>query len=573
MKVGDKLAKLLMENGVKYVFGVPGGQTLPFYDGIRKLEGKIAHVVMRDERSAGFAADAYARLTNRVGVCDATVGPGATNLVSPLAEAHCSSIPLIAVISDISRSWEHLRARGNASQAIEQLEIFRTVSKWQVSVNDPKALETTVDAAFRIATSGRPGPVVICVPEDVASSDFDYTDRQNQFQGAVYPRSRFAPDPDEVQKAGRMLMQAKSPVFVVGGGAHISGCAGELKTVIEQVQAAVITTISGKGILEETHPQVFGVTGLFGNPIARDVFQSADLVFFIGCKVGQLTTFGYRLPAKDTSVIHLDADPEEIGRNYPDSIPLVGDAGLGLKALIAATADQKSSADWDFHSLKGKYEQWYQKITSDSLGSEGALRPQAIMAAVNRVLTGDDLLVCDASLSSGWAAAYLQLPVAGRKYIAPRGLAGLGWGSPAAIGAALASGKEKRILQFAGDGGFGYSVQELEVMNRLCLPVVSLVLNNSVFGWIKHVQKSLYDGKYISTDFAKVDFAMVAKGFGVRSYRVKSIEELEQVLALEKSPQGPAVIEIISDQWESPVLSLPRGNAGTQKQSAGAYGE
>ncbi|MCG2750360.1 MAG: thiamine pyrophosphate-binding protein [Desulfobacteraceae bacterium] len=572
MKVGDKLAKLLMENGVKYVFGVPGGQTLPFYEGIRKLEGKIEHVVMRDERSAGFAADAYARLTNRVGVCDATVGPGATNLVSPLAEAHCSSIPLIAIISDISRSWEHLRARGNASQAIEQLEIFRTVSKWQVSVTDPKALETTVDAAFRIATSGRPGPVVICVPEDVASTDFDYPDRQNQLEGAVYPRSRFAPDPDEVQKAGRMLMQAKFPVFVVGGGAHISGCAGELKTLTEQVRAAVVTTISGKGILEETHPQVFGVTGLFGNPIARDVFQTADLVFFIGCKVGQLTTFGYRLPEKETPVIHLDADPEEIGRNYPDSIPLIGDARLGLKALLAATAGQKSSAAWNFDSYKQKYKLWYQNITAEELGSEGALRPQAVISAVNRALTGDDLLVCDASLSSGWAAAYLELPTSGRKYIAPRGLAGLGWGSPAAIGAALASGKEKRVFQFAGDGGFSYSVQELEVMNRLKLPVVSLVLNNSVFGWIKHVQRSLYEGKYISTDFAKIDFAAVAKGFGARGYTVKNIEELEQALALEASPQGPAVIEIISDQWESPVISLPRPDADQQKKRGGSYG-
>ena len=572
MKVGDKLAKLLMENGVRYVFGVPGGQTLPLYDGIRKLEGRIEHVVMRDERSAGFAADAYARLTNRVGICDATVGPGATNLVSPLAEAHCSSIPLIAIISDISRSWEHRRIRGNASQAIEQLDIFRTVSKWQVGINDPKALEGTVDAAFRVATSGKPGPVVISVPEDVGATDFDFRDRRNEREGAVYPRSFSAPDPEEIQTAGRMLMQAKSPVFVVGGGAHISGCYDQLKALAEQINAAVITTISGKGILEETHHQAFGVTGSFGNPIARDVMQAADLVFFIGCKVGQLTTFGYRLPFKTTPVIHLDADPEEIGRNYPDSIPLVGDARLGLKALIDVTRGRKSSASWNFDAYAQKYQLWYKNITADPFGSEGALRPQAVMAAVNRVLTGDDLLVCDASLASGWAAAYLQLPAAGRKYLAPRGLAGLGWGSPAAIGAALASGKEKRVLQFTGDGGFGYSVQELEVMNRLKLPIVALVLNNSVFGWIKHVQRDLYDAKYISTDFATVDFATVAKGFGVRSYKVKSIEELDQALLLEESPQGPAVIEIISDQWESPVIKLKRDNAALRKQRKGAYG-
>jgi len=555
MNVGDKLAELLMENGVKYVFGVPGGQTLPLYEGIRKLEGQIAHVLMRDERSAGFAADAYARLTGRAGVCDGTVGPGATNMVSPLAEAHCSSIPLVAIVSDIPRAWEHRRARGNASQAIEQLEIFRTVSKWQVSLTDAKALESTVDAAFRIATSGKPGPVVICVPEDIGVSDFAYRQRQSRIMGAVYPRSRFAPDPEEIQKAGRMLLEAGNPVFVAGGGAHISGCYGQLKDLAEQVRAAVITTISGKGIMEETHPQVFGVTGIFGNPIARDIMQAADLVFFIGCKAGQLTTFGYRLPSKGTQLIHLDVDPEEIGRNYPDSVPLIGDARLGLKELIAVTAGQESSANWDFDSYTKEHRRWYIEITAEQFGSEGALRPQAAMAAVNRMLTGDDLLVCDASLSSGWAAAFLTLPEAGRKYIAPRGLAGLGWGSPAAIGAALASGKERRILQFAGDGGFGYSVQELEVMNRLRLPVVSLVFNNSTFGWIKHVQRDYYQEKYISTDFAQVDFATVARGFGVRSYTARSIAELNEALVKEKSPAGPAVIEMITDQWESPVMT------------------
>lgn len=558
MKVGDKLAQLLMQNGVRYVFGVPGGQTLPLYDGIRKLNGAINHIVMRDERSAGFAADAFARLTHRVGVCDATVGPGATNLVSALAEAHCSSIPMIAIISDIARSWEHRRIRGNASQAIEQLDIFRTVSKWQVSVNDPKALESIVEAAFRVSTSGKPGPVVISVPEDVASFDFAFRDQPHQRQGAVYPRSRTAPAPDDVKTAAGMLIQAAAPVFVVGGGGHISGCYEQIRTLAEHVNAAVLTTISGKGAMAETHPQVFGVTGAFGNPIARDVLEAADLVFYIGCKVGQLTTFGYRLPLKTTPVIHLDADSEEIGRNYPDSIPLAGDAALGLQSLIAATAGQTSSADWNFDTYSRQYEEWYRNDTAEPFGSEGTLRPQAIMAAVNRLLSEDDLIVCDASLASGWAAAYLRLPAAGRRYLAPRGLAGLGWGTPAAIGAALATGKGKRVLLFAGDGGFGYSVQELEVMNRLELPVVSIVLNNSVYGWIKHVQRDFYDGNYVSTDFSKVDYATVAKGFGVRSYRVTNMEELNQALTAEKTPTGPAVIEIISDQWESPIVKTKK---------------
>lgn len=554
MRVGDRLAAWLADNGVDRVFGVPGGQTLPLYEGIRKLPGRIAHVLMRDERSAGFAADAYARLTGRAGVCDATVGPGATNLVSPLAEAHCSSIPLIAIISDISTRWEHRRIRGNASQAIQQLEIFQTVSKWQVRVTDPRALESTMENALRVATTGKPGPVVVSLPEDIAFADFSFREGETTGPGSVFPGSRSAPAPQAVNQAVQMLLDAKKPLLVVGGGAHISGCYGPVKALVEQLGAPVITSISGKGIIAESHPCAFGVTGSFGNPIAREMMQAADLVFFIGCKVGQLTTFGYRVPRRHIPVIHLDADPEEIGRNYPHSVPLVGDAGLGLEAVLAALDGRRPTVAWELASHKQRHVQWYRSATAQPLGSDGRLRPQAVMGVLNPVLSATDHLVCDASLASGWAAAYLQLTTAGRRFIAPRGLAGLGWGAPAAIGAALALGKKNRILHLAGDGGFGYSVQELEVMNRLDLPVVSLVLNNDTLAWIKHVQKDHFEGNYISTDFAHVDYGTVAKGFGVRSCTVRTLGELRHALDLERSPQGPAVIEVIADQWETPVL-------------------
>jgi acetolactate synthase I/II/III large subunit len=554
MRVGDKLAELLVKNGIKYVYGVPGGQSLPLYEGIRKLQDQIQHVLMRDERSAGYAADAYARITGRTGVCDATVGPGATNLVSPLAEAYCSSIPMLAILSDIPRAWEHRRIRGNASQGVQQVDIFRTVSKWQVTVNDPKMLEDVLDTAFRIATTGKPGPVVISIPVDIGSADFSFRESSHALQGAVFPRFRTAPDPKEVEKAAQMLLKARKPVLVVGGGAHISGAEGQVKNLTELLKAPVLTSISGKGIIAENHPQAFGVTGVFGNPVASEILQQADLVFFIASKVGELTTFGFRVPQKATPVIHLDTDPEEIGRNFFDSLPLLSDACLGLDAVIAALTGKKSTAEWDFESLKAKQQKWYDEKTGMNSEKDKPLKPQAVMEVLNQVLTEKDLVVCDASLSSGWAAAYLKMNTAGHRFIAPRGLAGIGWGAPAAIGAALAAKKDNRILTIAGDGGFSYSVQELEVMNRLKLPVVVMVLNNNVLGWIKHAQKFGYQENYISTDFSQVDFATVAKGFGARGYTVRSLEELKGCLAKEKSPQGPAVIDVIVDQWESPVL-------------------
>lgn len=554
MRVGDKLAELLVKNGVEYVFGVPGGQTLPLYEGIRKLHGKIQHVLMRDERSAGFAADAYARLTGRAGVCDATVGPGATNLVSPLAEAYCSSIPVVAIVSDIARAWEHRRMKGNASQGIEQLDIFKAVSKWQTALTDPRALENIMDTAFRIAVTGKPGPVVISVPDDVAISEFPFRDTANAIQGSLFPRFRTAPDPDNIARAGQLILDSKKPVLVVGGGAHISGAYDQVKTLAEKLRIPVITTISGKGVIEESHPLAFGVTGSFGNPAANEIMMQADLVFFIGCKIGQLTTLNYRVPQKDIPVIHLDADPEEIGRNFIDSVPLLADARLGLDALIKSISHKKPQVAWDLDAFVTKHRQWYKENTRGAPEPGQPLKPQTIMDAVNQVLTDEDVIVCDASLASGWGASYLALNSAGRRFLAPRGLAGLGWGAPAAIGVAMAGKGENRVICFAGDGGFSYSVQELEVMCRFNLPVLNIILNNDVLGWIKHVQRDFYQENYVSTDFCHVDFATVAKGFGVRNHTVRTPDELKQALELEKSPKGPSVIDVISDPWESPIF-------------------
>ena len=228
-----------------------------------------------------------------------------------------------------------------------------------------------------------------------------------------------------------MLLKARKPVLVVGGGAHISGADQQVRELTELLRVPVITSISGKGIIEENHPQAFGVTGVFGNPIACEILQQADLVFFIGSKIGELTTFGFRVPPKSVPVIHLDADPEEIGRNFIESVPLLADACLGLDAIIASLDGRKSAAEWDFQAFKEKQRKWYDEKTSLTVEKDQPLKPQAVMGVLNQVLTDKDLVVCDASLSSGWASAYLKLNTAGHRFIAPRGLAGIGWGAPA----------------------------------------------------------------------------------------------------------------------------------------------
>lgn len=560
--VGERLAQLINESGVTHVFGVPGGQTLPLYEGILNISDKLTHILMRDERSAGFAADAYARLTGTMGVCDATVGPGATNLLSPLAEAFCSSIPVLAIISDIPRAWEHRRIRGNASQAMEQLAMFGPVSKWQTTLTTPDALETIFRQAVRVAVTGRPGPVVLSIPDDVGNLPAPRPSSEQEQANARFPRHRPAPDPKQSQQAARALLHSRRPVLLAGGGAHISGAGDELVALAERLQAPVVTSISGKGIIAEDHPLSFGVTGSMGSVPANDMVKQADLIFFIGCKAGQLATFGYDHPRPGIRLIHLDIDPEEIGRNFANSIALVADVRQGLSALILEMGKSVAAACWDIKAAQERKWKWRDHAVDISGQGPGPLKPQIIMEMVENHLKKDDLVVCDASLASGWAAVYLRTRKAGQRFMAPRGLAGLGWGAPAAIGAALA-GKGRRIIHFAGDGGFAYSVQELEVMVRLNLPIITLVLNNDTLGWIKHLQQKRFDEQYISCDFGHIDFKTVARGFGARSYTAATLEDLSRALEAERRPQGPAVIDLISDPWETPVLKSSSGSATT----------
>ena len=559
MHVGERLVNLMMEYGIDYVFGVPGGQTLPLYAGIMRSGGRIHHVLMRDERSAGYAADAYARVSGRTGICDATVGPGATNLVSALAEAYSSSIPVIAIISDIPRAWEHRRIRGNASQALRQLELFVTMSKWQATLTDCQALDNMVDTAFRVANTGRPGPVVLCIPEDIFQSPVgEYEERAGLHRRADFPWHRTAPDRESIQRAVRLINQSQKPALLVGGGALISGAFEEVRKLAEHLSAPVATTLSGKGILEDTHPLAIGVAGSMGRSVANEILNQADLVVLIGTKSGQIATLGWNLPTSGNPTVHIDVDPEEVGRNFPNSLALVADARLATALLQEALTEKRTPNAWRVEDISRRVREWYKETVSKTQEKSRPLKPQVVMDVVNRFATEDDLAVCDASLASGWAGLYWHVAKPGRRYLAPRGLAGLGWGAPGAIGAALATKGKQRVLLFAGDGGFAYSVQELEVMARLKLPVVAIVFNNDSLGWVKHVQQKRFKDGHISTDFQHVDFSVVARGFGARGYAVQTTDELTAALEQERCPEGPAVIDVMIDEWKTPLLQRRR---------------
>ncbi|HJN93425.1 MAG TPA: thiamine pyrophosphate-binding protein [Dehalococcoidia bacterium] len=553
MQVGERLAALIAGGGVNAMFGVPGGQTMPLY-GAAAAAG-LQHVLMRDERGAACAADAYARLSGRVGFCDATVGPGVTNLVSGVAEAYASSIPIVAVIADIRSDQMHLRRRASVSQAMDQAALLAPITKWFGRVERPDSLDAVFDQAIRIATTGRPGPVVVEIPDDVFGDAMSDAAELRTLGPAefAYPRFRSAPTTADLERAVRLLAGAERPLILTGGGVTFSDASEAVSELAERHQIPVVTTISGKGTIVESSPLAAGVTGVFGTRTANSASLAADLVLVIGCKLGQLTTHGWSLPRRDQQVIHIDVDGEEIGRAIPATLGIVADAREAARCLTAALSESNYTGT-----------NWLVDLDipeDDSAAADGAIQPEALAGVLSDALREDDVLVCDASLSSGWGAAHVPAQ-RHRSFVAPRGLAGIGWGAGAAIGARMAVEPTRRVVVLAGDGAWGYSLSEVETATRLGVDITYIILNNSGLGWIKHGED--YRGHEEKSLFSDVDFAGVARSMGAGGSRVTNLEDFESHLHAALEDPQPHLVDVVTSLEATPVLSLSKLQRGSR---------
>ena len=552
--VGNRLVELLEVYGVRYIFGVPGGQTLGLYKGVLDRSNglqSVQHVLLRDERSCVFAADAFARLSHTTGVCDATVCPGATNLVSGLAEAYASSIPLVAIVSDVDRSWGHLRQRAVASQALESTQMmFAPVTKWFGRLETPDGVSDFVDTAFGMANSGRPGPVVLEIPEDVFLAPLEAS-IPHRARPRTWPWFACAPDPDQVSTAAQVLTNARRPAIIAGAGVLASRAQDVLVEMAEVLTAPVATTMSGKGAVSEQHQCAVGVIGSMGVPIANEIVRRADVVLLIGSKAGQGSMVRWGLLSPDATVVYIDIDPANFGLSGR-VVPLWADARLAMTELLLTVTRGAGHSEWNLSEVAADRNAW-RKGTLETASEQGDLRPPAIVDLLDRSVGSNVILVCDASLSSGWGATYFAVDGADRRYLAPRGLAGLGWGAPAAIGAALAD-NSKRVVCLAGDGAWAYSMGEVESMVRLGLPILSVVLNNQVLAWSKHGQTKRLGGQHLSTDFSPVDFATAATGLGAQGRTIKTLSQLERAVHEWRGNSRTTVLDIATDQDETPVL-------------------
>jgi acetolactate synthase-1/2/3 large subunit len=443
---------------------------------------------------------------------------------------------------------------GAASQALDQLRMLEPLVKWQGRVPVASILPDMLRTAVRQATSGRPGPVVLNIPDDVFTADCSGLDLDttSHIRDGSFPSRRTGPDSDSVALASYQLIEAERPVIVAGGGVLHAGATDELLRLAERLDIPVATTWSGKGSLAETHPLALGLLGSMGTACATEIVAAADLVFLIGFKSGQNSTFSWTLPREDQTVIHLDIDPAEIGKVFTTAVGLVGDARTGLQMLLGQVFPVERQ-EW-LAQVADARAAWQRQLEDERASERAPITPQRVIGELQKLWSIDDLLVCDASFASGWGGAFLQMPRAGRNALFPRGIAGLGWGLPAAIGARFGR-PDGTVVCLAGDGGFAYSVAELSTLAKYGLKVVSVVLNNSALSWIKWGQKIAWGGRFQSSDFPEVDFATVARGFGCHGVRVTRPEDLRPALEAAFEGDGPVVIDVKTEEWETPILA------------------
>ncbi|MGZ8490220.1 MAG: thiamine pyrophosphate-binding protein, partial [Candidatus Binatia bacterium] len=528
---------MLKLHGVEFIFGLCGDTSLPFYDALARLPHGMRHILARDERSAAYMADGYARVSGKVGVCEGPSGGGVTYIIPGLAEANESSVPLLGINSDIS-----VGARGHYTLTeLDQGALMRPVTKWNTVVDGAEDLPRAFRQAFKQITTARPGAAHIALPFDVQNGLVARSEVYGDASFGSCPAQRIAPAPNSVEAAARLLTQARNPVFICGGGVLISQAEPELVELAERLSAPVATTISGKCSIDEQHPLAVGVVGSNGGtPETRAIVDQADLIVFIGCRAGSVTTERWRHPVPGkTKVIHIDVDPKVPGVNYPTDAALVGDAKLGLKMLNEALAATRRPLD--AARVEAAKEQKFAKFQALAESNETPIKPERVVAELTRALEPDAIVVADAGTPCPYFSAYFPVRGKGRKFISNRAHGALGYSMAAAMGAHFAQPKVKTI-SVMGDGSFGFTCGELETAARYRLPVTFIVIANASFGWIKAGQRTGYAQRYFAVDFTVTDHAAVAAAFGVKSWSVTEPSELAKALKEALAQGGPSLV-------------------------------
>ncbi|PSS59998.1 acetolactate synthase catalytic subunit [Ensifer sp. NM-2] len=554
--VAERMALALQRHGVEHIFA----QSLPSALILAAEAIGIRQIAYRQENMGGAMADGYARVSGKVAIVAAQNGPAATLLVPPLAEALKASVPVIALVQDVERK----QTDKNAFQELDHIQLFQACAKWVRRVTEAERAEDYLDQAFVAAASGRPGPVVLLLPADLLRDAAPERPAGRKSSLGYYPLNRTRPGDDAIAVAADLIANARAPIAIAGGGVHGSGASLALEALQEAASLPVVTTNMGKGAVNEHHPLSAGVLGSLVGPrsLGRHTLplvQRADVILLIGTRTNQNGTDNWSQFPADATIIHIDIDPLEIGRNY-EALRLVGDVFLTLSALIdqlklndlSRRAAARPALEEEIAGLWKKFDADRKELASSSAFP---IRPERVLCELQAKLDENTIVVADASYSSMWVVGQLRCAEAGARFITPRGLAGLGWGVPLAIGAKCAQPR-KMVIAIVGDGGFAHSWAELETIVRSDLPVVVILLNNGILGFQKDAETVKF-GKYTTAiNFHDVDHAAIARACGCAADRITDPADLAD--ALERAFQRPTstLLEVMADPAAHPALSL-----------------
>ena len=536
----EVIIECLLEEGVDTVFGYPGGQVIPLYDAIYEYKGRIRHILTAHEQGASHAADGYARSTGKVGVCIATSGPGATNLVTGLATAYMDSSPVVAITGNVPLS---LLGR-DSFQEVDISGITMPITKHNYIVKDIEELADTVREAFRIAREGRPGPVLIDVPKDLQVGTVEYERKESE---KVLPRVDRLEEKD-IDRAVEMLKAAKRPMLYIGGGVIRSDASEELNKFLEKVDAPCCSTLMGLGSVSADNPRFTGMVGMHGTKLSNMSVNMCDLLVVIGARFSDRVISNGSTFARQAKVLQIDVDPAEINKNIYSHQHVIGDVKVILEKLLHRTP-QLSHEEW-MKVIEDNRRRFPLRITTESR------RSREILAALERVLPEDNIISTEVGQHQMWAAQYLK-SIRPRRYLTSGGLGTMGFGTGAAIGAQV-SHPETKVVNIAGDGSFRMNCNELATIARYRLPVIILVMNNHCLGMVRQWQTLFYDKHYSETTLdTPIDWVALANAYGVKGMRLSADDDPEAVLkaAVELGEAVVVDCEIPTDDKVYPMVA------------------
>jgi acetolactate synthase-1/2/3 large subunit len=551
-------AKALIESlegqKVDVIFGILGGAVLPIYDILCK--SKIRHILCRHEQGAAHAADGYARASGRAGVCMATSGPGATNLVTGIANAYMDSAPIIALTGQVPSTGvntSYVIGR-DAFQEADIIGITTPITKHNYQLRTAAEIPKTVKTAFYIATTGRPGPVLIDIPKNV-QTEVAEMDFSNGIQIRGYkPTSN--PHPLQIRKAAELLAEAERPCILAGGGVITSDASPELIQLAELLMAPVATSFMGKGSFPEIHPLSLGSIGMHGNPAANKLLCEADVLLAVGTRFSDRATGQLDKFCAPTKKIHIDIDTAEIGKNIDVDIPIVADAKKALKALnerLEKQLKKKANSAWTKRVKETK-----QELSPQSEDKSKDLKPKALLKQLRKLLPADAIVTTEVGQNQMWAALYFNA-LKPRTFISSGGLGTMGFGFPAAIGAKVAC-PDRPVVDIAGDGSFRMTEQELATSVTEDIPVIVVVLNNSVLGMVAQWQRMFFKGRYAAVKLGSVpDFVKLAESYGALGLRARSIAEFSKAIKTALKSNVTTVIDVPISLEEDVVPMVPPG--------------